>query len=172
MKWLLGAAGVGFLYVARRHLDCMPPIVGIMGVTNFARPFSQPVQYQPKAGAERFQVGVWNLVGLAATRPGLEMLLDVGMNEVEAYVLSLSGHCIEGLLQRGMQVLTPVQAEHRAGIVSIEREDSAGVDEFLYNQGIDAEHHEQILRVDPHIFNNHDDIDRFLSALDKYLSGS
>jgi selenocysteine lyase/cysteine desulfurase len=108
-------------------------------------------------------------MGLAATRPGLEMLLDLGMDQVETYVLSLSGHCIEGLLQRGLHVLTPFQAEHRAGIVSIEMEDSAEADEFLYGQGIDAEHHERTLRVDPHIFNSHSDIDRFLSALDKYL---
>lgn len=170
MKWLLGSAGVGFLYVARRHLDCMPPHVGIMGVTNFARPFHQPVSYQPKPGAERFQVGVWNLLGLAATRPGLEMLLEIGMDQVEAHILDLSGYCIEGLLKRGLRVPTPVEAEHRGGIVSVEMEDCAEADEFLCNQGIDVYHHEQILRVDPHVFNNREDIDRFLSALDGYLA--
>lgn len=172
MKWLLGSAGVGFLYIAKRHLPCMPPHVGIFGVTetSFARPFHQPVPYQPKPGAERFQVGVWNLMGLAATRPGLDMLLDIGMDQVETHVLDLSGYCIEGLLERSLKVLTPVQAKHRAGIVAIEMEDCAKADDFLCNQGIDVWHHEQMLRADPHIFNNREDIDRFLSTLGKYLA--
>ena len=174
-KWLLGSAGVGFLYIARRHLPYMPPHVGIYGVTatSLARPFRQPVQYQPKPGAERFRVGVSNLMGLAATRPGLDMLLDVGMDQVEAHILDLSGYCIEGLLERGLKVRTPVQAEHRAGIVSFEMEDCAEADDFLHNQGIDVWYcpgHQQMLRVDPHIFNNRKDISQFLSALDKYLA--
>ena len=40
-------------------------------------------------------------------------------------MLDLSGYCIEGLPKRGLKVLTPVPAEHRAGIVSIEVEDNA-----------------------------------------------
>ena len=169
-KWLLGSTGVGFLYIARRHLDRMPPHIGLMGVTSFDRPFSQPVAYYPKPGAERFQVGVWNLIGLAATRPGLEMLLQVGMDKVEAHVLDLSGYTIAGLLERGLKVVTPLQPEHRAGIVSIEMEDCAEADAFVYERGIDAYHHRWMFRVDPHIFNNRGDIDQFLSTLDEYLA--
>jgi selenocysteine lyase/cysteine desulfurase len=169
-KWLLGSAGIGFLYIARRHLNQMPPIVGYMGVTNFDRPFSQPVAYQPKPGAERFQVGIPNLIGLAATRPGLEMLLEVGMDQVEAHILDLSGYTIEGLSRRGLKVITPVQPEHRAGVVTTEIEDAAKVDEFLCNQNIDTFPFGKLLRIDPNIFNNRKDIDQLMFGLDTYLA--
>jgi selenocysteine lyase/cysteine desulfurase len=143
-----------------------------MGVTDFARPFRQPVKFQLKAGAERFQVGVWNLLGVVATIPGLDLLLDIGMAGVENYVLDLSGYCIEGLTKRGLEVITPTEAEQRGGIVSIQMADCVKVTKFMSDNDIDvhAEAPEQILRIDPHVFNNRDDIDMFLSTLDKYLA--
>ena len=41
MKWLLGSPGVGFLYVARRHLDRMPPHAGGPGAIPDPRPWGR-----------------------------------------------------------------------------------------------------------------------------------
>ena len=95
MKWLLGSAGVGFFYAARRHLEKMPPHAGGPGAVPDSRPWGQR-EFTPKPGAERLQLGVPNLVGVAATAPALEILRDVGMDRVQAHVLDLSGYCIEG----------------------------------------------------------------------------
>ena len=172
MKWLLGSAGVGFLYVSRDHLDKMPPHAGGPGAQPDNRPWGQR-QFVPRPGADRFHVGMPNLIGLAATTPGLEVLHQVGMDVVEDHVLDLSGYCISQLRERGLNVITPEPAQYRAGIVSIDMGDetnSQAADEFLTARGIDGYHHLNVLRVDPHIFNNRDDIDRFLSELDSYLS--
>ena len=114
-----------------------------------------------------------NLIGLAATRPGLEILHEVGMDNVETHVLDLSGYCISQLIERELSVITPQEEQHRAGIVSIDmqnEQNSRAADEFLTARGVDGYHHQNVLRVDPHIFNNRDDIDRFLSELDSYLA--
>ena len=169
MKWLLGSAGVGFFYAAGRHLEKMPPHAGGPGAMPDSRPWGQR-EFTPKPGAERFQLGVPNLIGVAATAPGLEILREVGIDRVQAHVLDLSGYCIDGLLERGLQVVTPGEAHHRAGIVSVEMEDCAEADVFLCSRGVDGYQHGGILRVDSHIFNNRDDIDRFLSELDAYLA--
>ena len=174
MKWLLGSAGVGFLYTNRRHLDKMPPHAGGPGAQPDTRPWGER-QFVPLPGADRFHVGMPNLIGLAATRPGLEILHEVGMDVVEAHVLDLSGYCISQLLERELKVITPQPERYRAGIVSIDmqnEQNSRAADEFLTARGVDGYHHQNVLRVDPHIFNNRDDIDRFLSELDSYLSQS
>ena len=114
-----------------------------------------------------------NLLGLAATRPGLEILHEIGMDVVEAHVLDLSGYCISQLRERGLTVVTPFEEKYRAGIVSIQMkddDDAQAADEFLTSRGVDGYHHLGVLRVDPHVFNNRDDIDRFLKEFDAYLA--
>ena len=165
MKWLLGPAGVGFFYVAQRHLNRVPPQAGYAGggfdIHHFA----------PPPTADRFQLGMPNLIGMGATRPGLEILLEIGMENVEAHVLELSGQCISGLLKRGLKVLTPAQAQHRGGVIAVEMDDSRELWHFLYQRGVDTFYDGNLFRVDPHIFNNQDDINRFLEGVDDYLSG-
>ena len=170
MKWLLGAAGFGFLYIARRHLDRMPPRAGGSGSMSHTTPWNGDSRYQPKPGADRLHVGYPNLIGAAGTRPGLEILTEVGMDKVEAHILDLSKYCIEGLLERGLTVITPVEEEHRAGIISTHMEDAGQAFEFLTRRGIDGYFYQTTLRVDPHIFNNREDIDRFLTELDAYIA--
>ena len=164
MKYLLGTAGVGFLYVAKRHLSRMPPHAGGPGALS-----RHKLEFLPKPGAERFQIGMPNLIGLAATIPGLTMLTQVGTNRVEEHILNLTGYCIEELKKRGQIVLTPVKAEQRAGIVAIELQKAAELDSFLTERGVDGYHFGKRFRVDPHVFNNRDDIDRFLQGLDLFL---
>ena len=165
MKWLLGPAGVGFLYVAERHLNRIPPQAGYAGGGFDIHHFELPPT------ADRFQLGMPNLIGMAATRPGLEILLEIGIENVEAHVLELSGQCINGLLERGVTVLTPAQAQHRGGVIAVELDDSRDLWHFLYQRGIDTFYDGNVFRVDPHVFNNHDDINRFLEGVDDYLSG-
>ena len=169
MKWLLGSAGVGFFYVARRHLDRMPPHAGGQGAIDDPRPLGEH-EFKPKPGADRFHIGMPNLMGLAATTPGLEILAAVGIDRIEDHVLDLTGYCIAELKERGQKVLTPAEPQHRAGIVAMELEDAAELDSFLIDRGVDGYYYRQMFRVDPHVFNNRDDIDRFLAGLDVYMA--
>ena len=171
-KWLLGPGGVGFFYAASEHLNGMPPHAGAPGGTSDRNP-TPASTFTPKPGADRFQLGMPNLLGLAASRPGLEMLAEVGMDRVEAHVLELSGYCIEGLRERGLEVLTPVAPEHRGGVIAVVMEDAPQVENFLRERRVDVyggHTYNGTLRVDPHVFNNRDDIDRFFAGLDEYLS--
>ena len=46
---------------------------------------------------------------------------------------------------------------------------AAGAFQYLCDRGVDTYLRDGSLRVDPHIFNNRDDIARFLSELDGWL---
>jgi cysteine desulfurase / selenocysteine lyase len=167
MKWLLGAAGLGFLYVARHHLGRVPSRAGYAS----NRKGFDIHDFELHPSAERFQLGMPNLMGLAFTRPGLRILLDTGMDVVERQVLDLSGYCIAGMLERGLDVLTPRRPEHRLGVIAAQIDDAPLLWQFLHARGIDTYCHNHLFRVDPHVFNNREDIDRFLTAVDDYQAG-
>ncbi len=166
MKWLLGAPGVGFLYVDRRYLDRLPPRAGISGFA-YDYPSWPAGGLDPKPGADRFRLGAPPLVGLAGTLPGLEILTGIGMAEVEQYVLDLAGYCIDELLSRGLDLYTLPDRNRRAGIVAVRIEHPGEVCDLMRSRGVDGWHYADMLRVDPHVFNNREDIDRFFAVIDE-----
>ncbi len=171
-KWLLGASGLAYFYANRRHLESAPPHAAAPGSAGSHHP-AHSSAFEPKAGADRLQTGIPNLIGLAASRPGLEMLLAVGMDKVEQHVLDLSGYCVEGLRERGLEVLTPAEPERRGGVVAVVMEDALEAEAFMAERKVDVfggHTYNSTLRVDPHVFNNRDDLDRFFEVLDEYLS--
>lgn len=168
MKWLLGAAGVGFLYADRRYLDRLPPRASLAGF-EYDYPSWPEINLSPKPGADRLRLGAPALIGLAATLPGLEILADAGMEAVEDYVLDLAGYCIDELLSRGLDLFTRPDRGSRAGIVAIRMDNPGAVCDLMRERGVDGWHYADMLRVDPHVFNNREDIDRFLTVIDKVL---
>lgn len=166
MKWLLGAAGVGFLYVDRRYLDRLPPRAGISGF-EYDYPSWPEIDLVPKPGADRFRLGAPPLIGLAATVPGLEILENAGMRQVEEHVLELGAYCIDALRSRGLDLFTLPDPDRRAGIVAIRMEQPGSVCDLMRARGVDGWHYADMLRVDPHVFNNREDIDRFISVIDE-----
>ena len=166
MKWLLGSPGVGFLYVDRRYLDRLPPRAGISGFA-YDYPSWPAGGLDPKPGADRFRLGAPPLLGLAGTLPGLEILTGIGMAQVEQYVLDLAGYCMDGLLSRGLDLYTLPDRNRRAGIVAARIEHPGEVCDLMRRRGVDGWHYADMLRVDPHVFNNREDIDRFLAVIDE-----
>ena len=169
-KWLLGATGVGFFFAASHLLDGMPPHAG--GPSALREPGSVPRDgFTPKPGSARFQLGISNLIGLAASTPGLDILTQVGSDRIEAHVLDLSGYCIDGLDERGYEVLTPADPQRRGGVVAVVMDNAPDVERFMRESRVDVfsgHTYNSTLRIDPHIFNNREDIDKFLACLDEY----
>ena len=165
MKWLMGAAGLGFLYVAKRFHDRLPSRAAYASTYDF-----DIHNFKLRDNAQRFELGMPNLMGLAFTKPGLEILLETDMRMVESHNLDLSGRCIAGMKERGMNVVTPEDPQYRMGVVAAIHEDAGGLWRFLHDRGVDTFSHGNLFRVDPHIFNNRDDVDRFIDGIDAYDS--
>ena len=170
MKWLLGAPGVGFLFVARGHVDRLePPQVGYAGVIRPpAAAVTDPLTF--RAGARRHEQGMPSLAGVAASRAGLDLLLEVGTATVERHVLELSGRCIDGLLSRGLRVYTRPEPELRAGVVALPVNAGEPLVAFLRKRAVDVwtDPSATLLRIDPHVFNDASDIQRLFDGLDEF----
>jgi cysteine desulfurase / selenocysteine lyase len=170
MKWLLGAPGIGFLYVARQHVERFePPQVGYAGVVRLpGAEVDDPLEF--KSGARRHEQGMPSLAGVAATRAGLDLLLDIGMPTVERHILDLSGQCVDGLLRRGLQVSTRAAPNLRAGVVALPIVQGQRLVDFLRERTVDVwtDPSQTLLRIDPHVFNNWSDLEKFFDGLDEY----
>lgn len=170
MKWLLGAPGVGFLYVAREHVERFePPQAGYAGVVS--SPGSAVTdRLEFRRGARRHEQGMPSLAGVAASRAGLDLLLEVGTRTIEPHVLELSGRCVEGLLSRDLRLYTRSEPELRAGVVALPVIDGQRIVGFLRERAVDiwTDPSATLLRIDPHVFNNSEDLARLFAGLDEF----
>jgi selenocysteine lyase/cysteine desulfurase len=170
MKWLLGSPSVGFLFVAREHVErSEPPHVGYAGVVRSPQAaVTDPLTF--RSGARRHEQGMTSMAGVAASRAGLDLLLDVGTATVEQHVLQLSGRCIDGLLGRGLRVHTHLEPGLRAGVVALPVMSGDRIVAFLHERAVDVwtDASATLLRIDPHVFNDATDITRLFDGLDTF----
>ena len=147
-KWLLGGFGLGFMTLSERLArDWTPPFRG----------------YANEWPSRDPQYGHLDYPGIYALGASLAFLGALGWEAIFGRVAQLSRRLSQQLLERGFDVLTPSAAT--AGIVSIRRDDAAGVVERLANESIYVEDRDAILRASPHFYNTEVEIDRLVSAL-------
>lgn len=163
MKWLLGPPGLGYLYLSREVLDAAPVLdVGYIGLDC---PLGEwPVGMLPPVSpsAIRYELGLPSLPALAAARAGIELLAAVGADVIEERIERLVSACVDGLIERGFNVVTPREHNARAGVIVFRYEFAEKLFEACRAEGVDIGLAAGLVRVDPHGFNNDDDIARFL----------
>jgi cysteine desulfurase/selenocysteine lyase len=171
-KWLLGPSGAGFLYVREDLIqDLVPTFLGWNAVKNTGPPLYMfdPKQILLQDHARRYLPGSMSPIPFLGAGVSLRMLLEVGIDKIENRILDLTGKLIEGLAERGVDVLTPHERACRSGIVSLNVANPVDVGERLIKKKIrvSARSQEGIrgIRVSPHFYNTETEITRFLSAL-------
>jgi cysteine desulfurase/selenocysteine lyase len=107
-------------------------------------------------------------VGAAGLDAAIKLLLSVGLDTIEGRIMALTDWLIEGLRQRGYQVVTPIAKWcERSGIVSFQHQqhDPSQLEQRLSEANVVISRRGAFIRVSPHFYNNEDDIERLLSAL-------
>jgi len=171
MKWLLGPPGIGYLYVSRDLLSQAPVLdVGYIGLE--AALGDWPVTAVPPvtADARRYELGLPSLPGLAAARAGIELIGAAGIDQIAARAERLVTRCIQGLAELGHDVITPLDANRRAGVVVFRDDRPFELFDVCRDKGVDIGvlGPSRSVRVDPHGFNNDDDVDRFLDCYQRH----
>ena len=164
LKYLLGTAGIGFLYVRGELIpQLVPTHSGWFAQENIAA--MDISANRPSHTARRFEAGTPPVVNCYAAEAGLKLILEVGTDAIEARVRELTRRCMAGLREIGWDPVTPPQDERRGPMVAVPSSRAAELFASLMAQDIVTSYRDANLRATIHFYNSDDDIDTFIAAM-------
>lgn len=128
-KGLLGLYGFGFLYAASRWIDRLEPAyLSRPAVVNKEDDHSTmgSLDYELLPDSRRFEVGSFNLAGAYAADRSLDLLWDLGPEQIEARVLRLAAMLHEGLTEAGLPSAVPAHGPAQSHILTAGKLDFGG----------------------------------------------
>jgi len=169
LKWMFGPMGVGTVYINGDDLDKLKIVqVGMVSMPNEWDFFDYDQDIKKEAC--RYECGCASDIAHHGMKPNLEMFLDLGPENIEKYLLELTGYLHDELTSGGVKVLTPREDERRAAIVTFDAK-SAGWDnaqallEALTREHITVSLRMGLVRVSPHFYNSREEIDKLLDVV-------
>jgi selenocysteine lyase/cysteine desulfurase len=165
-KWLLGAEGAGIFYIRRELVDMMHAVgVGwnsVIGARNFGR-----IDFRLKPNAGRWESGSLNVGGIVGLGASLELLLEIGIPAIQERVIELTDYLCERAKAIGMEIYSSRRPEDKSGIVSltVPLADPIQLVRRFKKEGVVINQRAGRLRVSPHFYNTHDEIDRLIGLL-------
>jgi selenocysteine lyase/cysteine desulfurase len=170
-KWLLGPYGRAFIYIAKRHQHGIPleqTGFGRREIRSDAEIYFADLTYV--TGAKRFDMGERDhFISLEMAAIGMEMMAEWGAAAVAERLVMLTGRTAEGLSGTKVKIM---DARFRAPhILSLNFAGGlpGGLVEGLAADGIYVAPRLARMRVSPHVFNDEEDVDRFVAALKKRI---
>jgi selenocysteine lyase/cysteine desulfurase len=169
LKYLLGSAGLAFLYCRRDHLEGLVPTV--TGWFADADVFQMDVHdYSPSPTARRFEAGTPPVPNTYAAIAGIELMLEIGIAQTAAHVRSLNDRLLEGLDELGARVVTPRDPARRGPLIAVAAADVHALVEALAAERIITSSRDANLRISPHCYNSAEDVAILLDALARHRS--
>jgi selenocysteine lyase/cysteine desulfurase len=171
-KWLLGPCGAGLFFVRKSLQAILRP--SVQGWHNIRCPdFVAQEQLVYRPDARRYEAGSANLLGLVGLNAAMELLLEIGVENIAARLLHLRGLLVAALREKGWTVLqADAPAQHASGIVSFYRADAdlPALQKKLMAARIETSLRtdrggRHYLRISPHFYNTDEEIHRLLEKL-------
>lgn len=164
LKYLLGTAGLGFMYVRDEFTKSLVPTnSGWWAQANVTA--MDITANRPAPNARRFEAGTPAVVNCYASEAGLKLLLDVSTPAIEQRIRMLTRLCMEKLADIGWPSITPVQDERRGAMICVPSRDPAGLMDELGKRDIVTSFRDLNLRACFHFYNDEGDVDTFVSAM-------
>lgn len=156
LKWLLGGTGIAFMYAREELLSTLSP--------RAAGWFSHREQFRFDSSAlelhddaRRLEGGTPALMPVYAQLGGLELLEEIGIDEVRRSTALLTEDLISLARERGLKPKVASSATERSGIVMLPSDDPARDVRSLAAAGIIADARPGHVRVSPYFYNVPDD---------------
>jgi selenocysteine lyase/cysteine desulfurase len=171
-KWLLGPCGAGIFYVRAALQERLEPT--ILGWNNVRCPnYVAQSEMAFHSGARRYEAGTHNLLGLVGLNAAMELLLEIGIENITADLVGKRALVVPELRRKGYTVLgADAPADHAGAIVSFHR---PGTDMLMLYEQLAAANivtslrmdrsGQRYLRLSPHFYNTDAELHKTLEHL-------
>jgi selenocysteine lyase/cysteine desulfurase len=168
-KFLLATHGAALFYCNPERLSGLQPQQ--VGWNSTARQggVADPTAFPLRPDASRFEAANPPFIALAVLDNALAYIEAIGMERIARHVLALGDIVWDALAERGIQPLTPRDPARRGPNVCFAWPDPEGLTAQLAEQDVLVWGDNGRVRVSFHVYNDQDDVDRFLTALDALL---
>lgn len=173
-KYLNGGPGAPAWQFIRTDLqdELTNPLQGWMGAADV---FAFASTHTPAPGMRRFLSGTPPVLATALLEPGVDLLLEVGVDRLRAASLALTDRLIERIDAElpAFGIGSPRDQRHRGGHVLLTHSDAMAINLALHERGIIPDvRPPDGLRIGPApLYTTLDDIDRLVDALAGILAG-
>ena len=173
-KWLLGPYGRAFLYIAKRRQDGVPleqTSYGRRAINSEQKNYYRDVEFV--LGARRFDMGERDhFISLEMASVGMEMMAQWGCEAIQQRLRILTTRLADGLRDAGVTI--PDASVRTPHILSLQF--PFGMPEQLIDR-LAAEHVYVAprigrMRISPHVYNDEDDVDRFVATFRRLACAS
>jgi selenocysteine lyase/cysteine desulfurase len=164
LKYLLGSAGLGFLYCRRELVgQIAPTATGWFADRDI---FEMDIHdYSPAPTARRFESGTPPIPAIYAGIAGIELMQEIGIAETEAHVRELNAILLDGLDELGARVVTPRAPEQHGALVCVASADAEALVGELAKEGVVTSSRDGNLRISAHCYNTAEDVRTVLELL-------
>jgi cysteine desulfurase/selenocysteine lyase len=172
-KWMLGPLGAGIFYVKKKNFDILKP--ALVGAWNVRSPgFVAQPEIDFELGARRYEPGALNMLALLGMKASLELILGLGVKQIEARLLDLRTYAEDRLLANKFRVMGFAnRRSQKSGITTIAIENAAeavAMAKKLKDNRVDVSMRQtrtglSCLRLSPHFYNQEAEIDEVIKIL-------
>jgi len=165
LKWMCGGPGGVFMYVRPDLLPTLQP--RMTGWFAHQRPFAFDVEhFELRDDSYRLANGTPAIAALYAIQPGIDIIAQVGIDAIRANSMRQTTFLIERAQAAGLQVKTPLDAEQRAGTVTLAMDHAYEISRALIAQNIIIDYREGAgIRVAPHFYNTDEEVHAVIDAI-------
>jgi kynureninase len=164
LKWLLGGPGLAYVCVRDEWIRRLRPTTTGWFAARDQFSFDSRT-FEFRDDARRFELGTPALPTVHAALGGQEIIDEIGIAAIHRRNRELTGHLLERLGERGLQVRGTLAPERRSALVMIRHDDPHAAVGRLAEHDIIVDARPGYVRVSPHFYNTPDELDRFVDAL-------
>jgi selenocysteine lyase/cysteine desulfurase len=166
LKYLLGTAGIGFLYVRRDLVERLSPRNS--GWFAQVDPGAMDIfANHPSPTARRFEAGTPPVPSLYGAEAGLDIVLGIGLDAIGEHVRSITRHAITRLATEQIAIFTPDEDGRRGPLLALPSRDDAALVAALAEDKVITSSRDGKIRAGFHFYNDEEDVERLVAALVK-----
>lgn len=164
LKWMCGGPGGVFMYVRPDLLPGLQP--KITGWFAHAKPFAFEAEMELREDAYRLANGTPAIAALYAIQPGVDVITQVGVENIRAKSIRQTSLIIELADAAGYEVISPRSRDQRAGTITVRPPEAYAVSREMLARNMVIDYREGAgIRIAPHFYNSDEEIRQTMATM-------